>query len=78
MVRRKADRKVFNGGKIVCVKNIVRMLSKAGNLPLHGMNTFVKMAISLSLGLSMIREVATPTALHPNPIAIVGACFPQV
>ena len=48
----------------------------AGNLPLQGTNVFVRIAISLSLGESMILHATTPAALHPNPIHIVKACLP--
>ena len=60
------------------IKNIVEIAIKVGNLPLHGTNEFVKIAINLSLGESIILHPDTPTALHPKPIAIVKACFPQV
>ena len=48
-----------------------------GNLPLHGTKLFVIIAINRSLGESIILVPVTPTALHPNPIHIVKACFPQ-
>ena len=35
------------------------------------------MAISRSLGESMIRHPTMPAALHPNPIHMVKACLPQ-
>ena len=38
----------------------------------------VSIAINLSLGESIILEPTTPAALHPNPIHIVSACFPEV
>ena len=50
---------------------------KIGNLPLQGTKQFVKIAINLSLFESIILAPVTPTALHPNPIHIVNACFPQ-
>ena len=58
-------------------KNIVMRAISVGNLPLHGTNTLVKMAINRSLGESMILHPVTPQALQPNPIHIVSACFPQ-
>ena len=58
-------------------KKIVIIEIKVGNRPLHGTNTLVKMAISLSRGESIMRQPVTPQALHPNPIHIVRACFPQ-
>ena len=39
-----------------------------GNLPLQGTRVFVMIAISLSLGESIILHPVTPTALHPNPM----------
>lgn len=48
-----------------------------GNLPLHGTKLFVKMAIIRSLGESIILAPTTPTALQPNPMHMVRACFPQ-
>ena len=48
-----------------------------GNRPLHGTKLFVIIAINRSLGESIIRVPVTPTALQPNPIHIVRACFPQ-
>lgn len=47
-----------------------------GNLPLHGENTFVRMAISFSFFDSIILHPITPQALHPYPIHIVNDCFP--
>ena len=48
-----------------------------GNLPLQGIKTFVSMAMSRSLGESIILHPVTPAALHPSPIAMVRACLPQ-
>ena len=50
---------------------------KNGNLPLHGTNAFVRIAINLSLLDSIILQPVTPTLLQPNPIQIVKACFPS-
>ena len=47
-----------------------------GHLPLQSEKLLVMMAISLSLGLSMIRVATTPAALQPHPMLIVRACFP--
>ena len=58
------------------VKNIVINAIIIGNLPLHGMNEFVNIAINLSLLLSIILLPTTAQALHPNPEHIVNACFP--
>ena len=60
-----------------CTKNIDIMAIKRGNLPLHGVNEFVNIAISLSLAESIILAPSTPTALHPKPKQTVRACFPQ-
>lgn len=59
------------------IKNIDIIEIMAGNLPLHGTNEFVRIAINLSLGESIILAPITPHALHPNPMHIVNACFPQ-
>ena len=54
----------------------IRVIS-AGNRPLQGIKTLVRMAICRSLGESIILHPVTPAALQPRPIAIVRACFPQ-
>ena len=59
------------------MRNIVIREIRVGNLPLHGTKAFVKIAISLSLFESIILVPVTPTALQPNPIHMVRACFPQ-
>ena len=48
-----------------------------GKRPLHGTKLLVMIAINLSRGESIIRVPVTPTALQPNPIHIVSACFPH-
>ena len=58
------------------VKNIVISAIIIGNLPLHGMNEFVNIAINLSLLLSIILLPTIAQALHPKPEHIVNACFP--
>ena len=58
------------------VKNIVIIEINIGNLPLHGIRLFVKMAIKRSLFESIILQPITPQALQPNPIDIVKACLP--
>ena len=58
-------------------KNRVIRVNKVGKRPLHGTREFVKIAISLSLGESMIRHPITPAALQPNPMAMVRHCLPQ-
>ena len=59
------------------IKNIVIIEIIVGNLPLHGTNEFVNIAINLSRGESIILAPVTPQALQPNPIHIVKACFPH-
>jgi len=59
------------------VIKIVEIVIKNGNLPLHGTKLLVKVAISLSLGDSIILVPTIPALLHPNPIHIVKACFPR-
>ncbi|MNT30460.1 hypothetical protein D3C72_1662560 [compost metagenome] len=58
--------------------NILAIAIKNGNLPLHGTKLLVIIAINLSLGEFIILQPITPAALHPNPIHIVNACFPDV
>ena len=61
---------------IIDVKKIVDIAIKVGNLPLHGTKLLVSIAISLSLGESMILQPIIPAALHPNPIHMVKHCLP--
>ena len=61
----------------VPTKNIVISAISVGKRPLQGTNTFVKIAINLSRGESIILQPVTPQALHPNPIHIVSACLPH-
>ena len=58
--------------------NIVEIVIKKGNLPLQGTKTFVKIAINLSLGESIILHPHTPAALQPNPMHMVIICLPLV
>lgn len=64
-------------GRIETVKNIVIIAIIVGNRPLHGTNTFVKIAISFSFGEVMILHPTIAAALHPNPIQAVNDCLPQ-
>ena len=73
IVNNNADFKVVNDPS---AKNIVIIAIRLGNLPLHGTNELVNIAISLSLGESIILQPITPHALHPNPMHIERACFP--
>ena len=56
---------------IVPAINIVAMVIKNGNLPLHGTKLLVNTAINLSLGESIILHPVTPQLLQPNPMHIV-------
>lgn len=56
---------------IVPAKKIVATVIRKGNLPLQGTKLFVKMAISLSLGESIILQPTTPAALQPKPMHMV-------
>ena len=57
---------------------MVAIIIKKGNLPLHGTKALVRIAISLSLGESIILQPITPAALQPNPIHMLRACLPEV
>lgn len=50
---------------------IEAIVSKNGNLPLHGTKLFVKIAISFSLGEFIILHPTTPALLQPNPMHMV-------
>ena len=52
---------------VLVVKNIAIRVIKVGNLPLHGTNTFVRIAISLSLGESIILQPVTPSCITTKP-----------
>lgn len=53
---------------ILPATKIVAIEIKKGNLPLQGTKLFVKIAINLSRGESIILHPTTPAALQPNPI----------
>lgn len=61
----------------VVIKNIIITAIIVGKRPLQGIKLFVIIAMSLSRGESIILQPVTPQALHPSPIDIVIACFPQ-
>ena len=61
---------------IVPAINIVAIDIKNGNRPLQGTKLLVRIAISFSLGESIILQPVTPAALQPNPIHIVIICLP--
>ena len=75
--RRAAAREPVKVPWIPVRKNSVIKVNRVGKRPLHGTRELVRMAISRSLGESMIRHPITPAALHPNPMAMVRHCFPQ-
>ena len=54
------------------VKNIVISAIIAGSRPLQGIKLFVMIAISLSLGESIILAPVTPTAPQPIPMHMLG------
>ena len=56
-------------------KNMDNIAINVGNLPLHGTKLFVKIAINLSLGESIMRHPVTPAALHPKPIHMVKEIY---
>src|SRR5699024_2295094 len=60
------------------VKKMVITSISMGNLPLHGMNPLVIIAMSLTLRASIILNPTTPAALHPSHLHMVRACLPQV
>lgn len=72
-----ADTTDCRGAITLPAKNMVINAMIVGNLPLQGAKLLVKIAISRSRGESMMRQPMTPAALHPKPIQIVSACFPQ-
>ena len=45
---------------------------------LQGTKLFVKIDNNFSRGESIILQPITPAALHPNPMHIVNACFPEL
>ena len=54
---------------------MVERAINVGNRPLQGTKLFVMVAISRSLGESIILQAITPAALQPKPIHMVRACF---
>ena len=63
-------------GKAVA-KKIVSTARIVGKRPLQGTKLLVRIAISRSLGESIILHPVTPTALQPKPMSMVSACLPQ-
>ena len=76
-VSKKADSAFEEKSLAVPAKNMVIKAMMAGKRPLQGTKLLVRMAISRSLGESMMRQPVTPAALQPKPIQRVSPCFPQ-
>ena len=76
-VSKNAERRVPVNPLMLPIKNIVIKEIRVGNLPLQGTKLLVRIAISRSLGESMIRQPMTPAALQPNPIHIHRLCLPH-
>ena len=70
-VRSRADSMESKAPPDTPTKNMEIMAMRVGNLPLQGTKLLVIMAMSRSLGESMMRQPTMPAALHPNPIHIV-------
>lgn len=70
-VRSRADSMESKAPPDTPTKNMEMMAMRVGNLPLHGTKLLVIMAMSRSLGESMMRQPTMPAALHPNPIHMV-------
>lgn len=70
-VRSRADSMESKAPPDTPTKNMEIMAMRVGNLPLQGTKLLVIMAMSRSLGESMMRQPTMPAALHPNPIHMV-------
>ena len=70
-VRSRADSMESKAPPDTPTKNMEIMAMRVGNLPLHGTKLLVIMAMSRSLGESMMRQPTMPAALHPNPMHMV-------
>ena len=66
----------WKGAAMVPAKNMVIIAINVGKRPLHGTKLLVIIAISRSLGESIILHPIIPAALQPKPMHIVKACFP--
>ncbi len=69
----KAQRKSEESRPVVCEpdRNMQIRHIIAGKRPLHGMKELVSMAISRSLGESIILAPVTADALHPKPMHVI-------
>lgn len=72
----KVENNDINFPLMVPTIKIDEIVIRKGKRPLQGTKELVRIAISFSLGESIILVPITPAALHPNPIHIVRACFP--
>ncbi len=70
-----ADNTEENAPEAPPTKNMVIMAIMVGKRPLHGTKLLVIMAISRSLGESMIRQPMIPAALHPNPMHMTAEIY---
>jgi hypothetical protein len=64
----KALHRFCRGANMEYVKNIVMIAINVGKRPLHGTKLLVMIAISRSLGESIILQPITPAALQPKPM----------
>ena len=76
-VSSREESRVFPAPPATPTKNMEIMAIRVGNRPLQGTKLLVTMAISRSLGESMIRQPTMPAALQPKPMHMVSACLPQ-
>ncbi len=72
-VRNSAERADWKAPEAAPAKNMVIIAISVGKRPLHGTKLFVRIAMSLSRGESIILQPITPQALQPNPMQIVCA-----
>ncbi|SRR5690554_7393694 len=70
-----ASRELYVALRELFIK-ILDKIIRIGKRPLQGTKLLVMIAISFSLGESMIRAEITPAALQPNPMLMVRACLP--
>jgi len=63
-----ADKRVENDPVAPPIKNMVIIAIMVGKRPLQGTKLLVIIAISRSLGESIIRQPTIPAALQPNPM----------
>ena len=71
----RAERKEEAKPPAVPTKNMVMMAIRVGNRPLQGTKLLVIVAMSRSLGESMMRQPTTPAALQPKPMHITKEIY---